>query len=97
MGYTGGLMKVSKLILIHGRVQGVGFRYFIQHTAKNLGIKGYVKNLADGTVEILAQGELLTVKKLKSEVIKGNGFSKVTRVDESNIETKEYSDFKIKY
>ncbi len=89
-------MKVSKIMTVHGRVQGVGFRYFIQYTAKELGVSGYVKNLDDGTVEILAQGNPGDVKNLKSAVIKGNGFSKVTRVDESNIETRMHSDFKIK-
>jgi acylphosphatase len=90
-------MKVSKLMIIHGRVQGVGFRYFIQYNAKEIGVKGYVKNLDDGTVEILAQGRPEDVRKLKSIVIKGNGFSKVTRVDEHSSETKTYDDFKIKY
>lgn len=90
-------MKVSKIMVVHGRVQGVGFRYFIQYTAKELMVNGYVKNLGDGTVEVLAQGELADVKSLKSAVIKGNGFSKVTRVDESDMETMAYNDFRIKY
>lgn len=42
---------------IYGRVQGVGFRYFTRKTGEKLGIKGWVKNVADGTVEVLAQGE----------------------------------------
>jgi len=43
-------------IKIEGRVQGVGFRFFTQDKAREYGIKGYVKNLYDGTVEVLAEG-----------------------------------------
>ncbi|CAX59083.1 MAG: acylphosphatase [Erwinia billingiae] len=42
---------------VHGVVQGVGFRYSTQHQAKALGLKGYAKNLNDGSVEVLACGE----------------------------------------
>ena len=44
-------------ILIHGRVQGVNFRYFTQQAAQRLGIRGFVRNLRNGGVEIAAEGE----------------------------------------
>lgn len=44
-------------ILVSGLVQGVGFRYFIYRKATELGLKGYVKNLFDGNVEIVVEGD----------------------------------------
>jgi acylphosphatase len=61
-------MKPEESIELHaifrGRVQGVGFRATARHYAKQLGVKGTVKNLSDGTVELLAQGSQETVLKL---------------------------------
>jgi len=48
-------MKATRL-LVRGIVQGVGFRYFAERTAKHLGLRGYVRNLADGRVEAVAAG-----------------------------------------
>ena len=43
-------------IVVSGRVQGIGFRYNVQKWAQSLGLKGWVRNLVDGSVEILAEG-----------------------------------------
>jgi acylphosphatase len=43
-------------VLIAGRVQGVGFRFFVQRTALDLGLRGYAENLSDGRVEVVAEG-----------------------------------------
>ena len=48
--------RTAKRFFIRGRVQGVGFRYFAEHTAQSLGVSGYVRNLADGRVEVYAIG-----------------------------------------
>ena len=53
-------------LLISGVVQGVGYRYFALHKASTYGLKGYAKNLYDGRVEVLAEGE----KGLVEEFIK---------------------------
>jgi acylphosphatase len=50
-------MKVCKKVLYSGRVQGVGFRYTAQRLAAGLPVAGYVKNLPDGRVELVAEGE----------------------------------------
>jgi acylphosphatase len=50
-------MKNSYSIKVTGRVQGVGFRFYTQKTARELGIRGFVKNMRDGSVYVEAEGE----------------------------------------
>jgi acylphosphatase len=50
-------MAVCKRVLYAGRVQGVGFRYTAQHVADGFAVAGYVRNLANGNVEMVAEGE----------------------------------------
>lgn len=71
-------------ILVDGRVQGVGFRFFTQLTAVNLKLTGWCKNLHNGKVQIEIQGPEETVNKFISCLKKGNNFS---RVDEMIIDT----------
>jgi acylphosphatase len=58
-------------ILVEGRVQGVGFRYFVQAQANQLGLTGWVRNLEDGRVEILAEGEKKDILELLDRVRTG--------------------------
>lgn len=51
---------------VHGEVQGVGFRWWIRSRALELGLRGYAKNLADGRVEVAAEGDGASVDKLKA-------------------------------
>jgi acylphosphatase len=51
------VMKQSVILTIHGRVQGVGFRYFVKQQADKYCINGFVRNLPDGNVYIEAEGE----------------------------------------
>ena len=60
-----------------GRVQGVGFRVFVQNVAQELGFTGWVKNMADGSVVMEAQGDEARFDELKSRIQEGNGFCKV--------------------
>jgi acylphosphatase len=68
-------MKEEMKAVVHGNVQGVGFRATVKFHADKLNLQGYVKNLPDGSVEIHAQGERASLEKLltaiKSE-FKGN-------------------------
>lgn len=67
--------------IVEGRVQGVGFRYFIQLTACKLSLTGWCKNLMNGNVEIEVQGLETNVLSFVSEIKKGNGFAKVSDID----------------
>jgi acylphosphatase len=60
-----------------GRVQGVGFRMFVQQNAMNLGITGWVKNMSDGTVTMELQGSQAAVDRLEAIIREGNYFIKV--------------------
>ena len=55
-------------IFFTGMVQGVGFRYTTQRIASSLGLKGWVKNLSDGRVEILSEGPKASIEKMFQEL-----------------------------
>jgi acylphosphatase len=85
-------------ILISGRVQGVGFRYFAVSVAEKYDVRGYVTNKRDGKVEIVCQGEEEELQSFMEEVKKGPAFSVVTdTVMEEIPEEKKYNTFDIKY
>ena len=72
---------VQAHIFAHGRVQGVSFRYYVRKRAAALALKGYVRNLADGRVEILARGSLENLGKFVTYVRNNPGLSHVFRLD----------------
>ena len=67
--------------VVHGDVQGVGFRYFVQRRAHQLGLKGWVRNNDNGTVELVAEGERRDLEELKHAVEQGPRTARVERVD----------------
>ena len=62
------MTTVTKRILFFGRVQGVGFRWRTERAARGLPLGGYVRNLADGSVELVAEGEEQDVSELLSRI-----------------------------
>jgi acylphosphatase len=70
--------------LVRGRVQGVGFRFFVEAQASALGLTGFVRNLSNGsTVEVVAEGPMATLETLLAELRKGPPLAYVERVDVS--------------
>ena len=67
--------------VVHGDVQGVGFRYFVQRKAHQLGLSGWVRNNDDGTVELVAEGARDELEKLRQAVEEGPRMAHVDRVD----------------
>jgi acylphosphatase len=85
-------------VLLSGRVQGVGFRYFTESVADKYSVKGYVKNTPAGKVEILCQGEEEEVQTFIEEVVKGPAFSVITGIAKQEVtDNKVYNTFEIKY
>lgn len=70
-------MKVGLLAIVNGRVQGVGFRYFVCINARRLNLLGWVRNRPDGKVEALAEGEQSAVKEWSLAIKKGPFGSRV--------------------
>ncbi len=70
-------------LVITGRVQGVGFRYFTQDAAQALQLSGWVRNQADGSVEILAEGPEATLKTLIERLRQGPPLSRVEQILEN--------------
>ena len=65
---------------VTGRVQGVGFRYFVLREAETLGVHGWVRNRADGTVEALARGTKEELDRLHERIQEGPRWSRVVSV-----------------
>lgn len=89
---------VRKSITVSGRVQGVGFRYFVRQEARALGITGWVMNLKDGTVTMEVQGTPQILSQLEERLKKGNGFSKIVQMKSYDLAVVEGENkFGIKY
>ena len=74
--------KVRMRAIVKGIVQGVGFRYFTVYQAQRIGgITGYVRNLRDGSVEVVAEGEREKLEQLLAQLRKGPTGAHVTGVD----------------
>lgn len=83
-------------VFVSGRVQGVGFRAFAARTATRLGLRGGVRNLADGRVEVDVEGKKMMLEALLSELKTGPPASRVTTVTtEWSSATGRYPDFSI--
>jgi acylphosphatase len=91
------MSKTARRFIVHGRVQGVGFRWFVQRQASSLGLTGYVKNLADGGVEVRAAGERKQIDTLRDHLREGPIGSAVTSVDETDAPAESWRKFEIAY
>ncbi len=79
--------------VISGRVQGVGFRWFVLRTAQRLGVTGWARNLWDGSVEVMGQGTLSMLHHFEKGLRKGPLLSNVENVAKTEV-TSEVSTFK---
>jgi acylphosphatase len=89
-------VEVAKQFLIFGRVQGVGFRFFAEKHGNQLGVRGYVRNLSTGSVEVYAIGESGALETFKRRLARGPLSARVDRIEENTDEVDHrYSRFVI--
>jgi acylphosphatase len=78
--------------LVQGRVQGVGFRWYVQRVASQLDLRGWVRNTEEGEVEVVASGSAEELAKLRSGLRSGPRGCRVDRLVESYMDDKEAED-----
>ena len=89
--------KLARLYRVRGRVQGVGFRYFVEHAANSLGLTGWVRNRDDGDVEVYAAGNSAQLSELAGMLWKGPRWAEVRAVDESEAPLEQHQGFFIRH
>ena len=75
----------ARRFLVRGRVQGVGFRWFVEREAHILGVAGWVRNNADGAVEVFAQGTREQLSTLTARLQQGPRAARVDQVEQSEV------------
>jgi acylphosphatase len=75
----------ARRFVVRGRVQGVGFRWFVEREAHVLAVSGWVRNNADGSVEVLAQGTRDQLLGLRSRLRQGPRAARVDDIEESEV------------
>jgi acylphosphatase len=84
---------VAKRFYVSGSVQGVGYRFFAQRAASTLGVRGYVKNLFDGRVEVYAIAPAEILELLHEQLKRGPRFASVDEMTEAEAELRpQYAD-----
>lgn len=79
-------MLVARRYVIRGRVQGVGFRFFVEDAARREGVRGFVRNLPDGRVEVVAEGDAEAMSRVEMAIRRGPRQARVDDVEADVIE-----------
>jgi len=82
--------------VVAGRVQGVGYRYFVLRQAEALGVSGYARNRADGSVEVVAEGEDVVLADFEARLREGPSFAEVANVEREAIAERGTGGFHIR-
>lgn len=89
-------VKLARLYRVYGRVQGVGFRYFVEHSATALGLAGWVRNSDDGSVEVYALGTTQQLSDLAGLLWQGPRWAEVRGVNESEAAVEHIRGFSVR-
>ena len=89
-------MGLTRLrVTVTGRVQGVGYRWFVRQLAARLGVTGWVRNRDDGAVELEAEGDGGVLEALAGELRTGNPLARVDRIEKETIAARGDRSFEI--
>jgi len=90
---------VARRYVVTGRVQGVGYRNFVEHTAGKLSVDGYVRNRRDGSVEVFAMGTAEELEKLRNALERGPMMAQVSHVAEEpgDVEARYVGNFTVEF
>ncbi|MDQ6705340.1 MAG: acylphosphatase [Acidobacteriota bacterium] len=88
-------LPIAREFVVRGRVQGVGFRWFVKKAAFQLGVNGYVRNEADGCVFVYAVGTERQLSQLAGRLHHGPQSAEVRGVDERAAAVRKYETFEI--
>jgi len=86
---------IARHLVVRGRVQGVGYRNYLEYKAGHLGVKGWVRNRRDGSVEAVVQGSLAAIAEMIECAKRGPRAAEVSTVEISNSED-EYDSFNVR-
>lgn len=87
--------QICQHFLVTGRVQGVSFRYYTQQKAIELGVKGWVRNLADGRVEVMACAEPTALNRFNEWLQHGPPAAEVRHLAVASVPLASFEDFSI--
>lgn len=88
--------RTARRYVVSGRVQGVGFRYFVRQQAQALNLAGWVRNLPDGRVEAFIEGPRTTLDSIEQRLREGPAVSNVKGVDTSDASPSLATEFEIR-
>jgi len=91
-------MKEQRHLRIHGKVQGVGYRFYATRVARRMGLKGWIQNNRDGSVEALVEGEKKAIDEWVEEIREGPRYAEVIKIDAVSKDfTGTLPDFDVKF
>jgi acylphosphatase len=86
----------ARRFVVTGRVQGVGYRYFVLQEATRLGLTGFARNLPDGSVEVVAEGPAAALETLRGLLLDGPSFARVENVSALDVPARDETGFHIR-
>lgn len=91
-------MKEMRFVRIHGKVHGVGFRFFATRVARRMALKGSIQNMRDGTVEAQVEGEAKSIDEWIEEIREGPRYAEITSIEQEKKDfTGKLTDFDVKF
>lgn len=87
---------VCKKIIFEGKVQKIGFRYFVFEQAKKASVVGYVRNLDNGCVELVAQGDYSAIELFLENCLKKHPMAVIENFTVENLELQKFDDFQVR-